>query len=241
MMVLVVLVAAGGLAVLLFHLLGWKGLLAFPFLVLALVWIGKVLVSKLIKHFALGLFAMKSRTLRGATMKVHSITAVPKPPEAEADDSEDEEAEPSDEDEGEQQQAERDQSGEAGEEQAEEEDEEEEPEEPRVYYEVDVTITPGAEARAGFWEPGELMLTSGPVTSLDDLEEKEAGTTHGLLVWDGSKFGDDDAGKYPGEQRLKITFAVKPGVSKAWLQYYNETIGELSLPVGSGVGSRAGS
>jgi len=33
-----------------------------------------------------------------------------------------------------------------------------------------------------------------------------------------------------GEQRLKVTFGVKPGTSNAWLHYYAETIGSLELP-----------
>ena len=51
-------------------------------------------------------------------------------------------------------------------------------------------------------------------------------------IWDSLQFGPDDPGKYPGEQRLKITFEVQPGVSKAWLHYYNEPIGTLELPIG---------
>jgi hypothetical protein len=212
---LVVLVAVGGLAVLLFEFWGWKGLIAFPFLVLGLLWLGKLVVSKVIKRFALGLFSMKSRVLRGATIQVHSITLVPEPTETAVDDSTDEpEVEDEEENEPEQKQ-----------------EEEKESPEPKAYYELDVTITPGPKGRDGLWEASELMLTSGPVNSLEELEEKEVGTTHEVLVWDGTKFGDDDPGKYPGEQRLKVTFAAKPGVSKVWLQYYNETIGELSLPI----------
>jgi hypothetical protein len=51
-----------------------------------------------------------------------------------------------------------------------------------------------------------------------------------VLVWNGSGFGPDEEGKYPGSQRLKVTFGVKPGITKAWLQYYNETLGSLELP-----------
>ena len=51
-----------------------------------------------------------------------------------------------------------------------------------------------------------------------------------VKIWDGTKFGPDDPGKYPGEQRLKLTFSIKPGASKAWLHYYAETIGVLELP-----------
>jgi len=71
----------GVLAVELYHFFGWKGMLAFPFIVLALIWVGKIFIGKLIKRFALGLFSMKSGVLRGASMTVHSIASVPKPSE----------------------------------------------------------------------------------------------------------------------------------------------------------------
>ena len=65
---------------------------------------------------------------------------------------------------------------------------------------------------------------------LTDIEEKEVGHMHTVAVWDGSKFGPDDACKYPGEQRLKLTVAVEPGTSKAWLQYYNQSLASLEFP-----------
>ena len=82
------------------------------------------------------------------------------------------------------------------------------------------------------WEPGEFILVSEPIKSLADLEDgdKEVGSTHDVRVWNGTVFGPDDPGKYPGEQRLKLTFSVTPGTTKAWLQYYNEPIGSLLLP-----------
>jgi hypothetical protein len=54
--ILFLLIVVGGLAVGLFHFYGWKGMLAFPFIVLALLWLGKILIGKVIKRFALGLF-----------------------------------------------------------------------------------------------------------------------------------------------------------------------------------------
>ena len=99
------------------------------------------------------------------------------------------------------------------------------------YYEMDVTITPADAARERIWEPGELVLTTEPVSKLDDMEGKEAGSQHDCKVWNGTEFAQDDPGKYPGPQRLKLTFAVKPGTSKAWMQYYNETVGAVELPV----------
>jgi hypothetical protein len=73
------LVIVGVLAVALFHFFGWPGLIAFPFIILTLVWLGKVVLVNLFKRFALGLFGMKARALKGATMSVHSIKSVLKP------------------------------------------------------------------------------------------------------------------------------------------------------------------
>jgi len=211
--VLLLLVFVGGLAVALFHFYGWKGMVAFPFILLLLVWGGKFIIGKLIKRFALGLFSMKSSALRGATMTVHSITPVPKPPEVEEEEDKKED-EPSDEEEKEE----------------EEEDEGEGEEEPKEYFAVDLTVTPEESSQGRVWEPGEFILTSAKIKSLEELEENELGTADQVLIWDGSKFGPDDDCKYPGVQRLKVTFAVKPGTAKAWLHYYAETIGSLDLP-----------
>ena len=212
--VVVALMGICGVAIALNHYFGWKGLVVLPFLVIGLVWFGKVVIGKLIKQFFLGLFSMKSRVLRGATMTVHSVTPVAKPPEPELTEDDvdmDEEAEDEDQDA--------------------KDEEPEEPEEPRNYFDVDVTITPKATCEDRVWEPTELILTSEKISSLEDLQaDEDFGTVESVLIWDGSKFGPDDPGKYPGEQRLKITFAVKPGVSKGWVHYYDEPIGVLELP-----------
>ncbi|MEK7780362.1 MAG: hypothetical protein AAB370_02540 [Verrucomicrobiota bacterium] len=218
--VLLVFLVIGGLAVGLYQLWGWKGFLAFPFILIAMVWLIKLVVGKMFKHFALSLFGMKSGVLRGATMNVHSIRSVPKPVEAEVERASlgegesDESAD--DDDEGEGDDATPD-----------------EPISPKDYVELDVTITPKQGNGGSVWEPTELMLTTGKIKSLSDLEGKEAGTTHSVEVWNGTAFGPDDPGKYPGEQRLKIIFAVKPGMGRVWLHYYNEPIGELQLPPGT--------
>jgi hypothetical protein len=175
---------------------------------------------------------MKSRVLRGATMTVHSITPVPEPPEAEF---EEEEGEKDDAD-GQDDAADDDCEEEAGigsePKEPEAESEPQDEEEAKEYFALDVTVTPQDASKERFWEPGEFILTSEKIANLEDLEdgEKEVGTAHEVLIWDGSRFGPDDAGKYPGIQRLKVTFGVKPGTSKAWLHYYSETIGLLNLP-----------
>jgi hypothetical protein len=180
---------------------------------------------------------MKSKVLRGATMQLHSMTPVHKPSPLESV-IEDDEEEKEDEDEDGESQGEASERSDAalapGAMDSSAEPESPEPEEkPRHYFDVDVTITPRATSAGRVWEPGEFFLASERIQSLADLEEgeKELGTTHNVSIWDGSAFGPDDPGKYPGEQRLKLTFAVVPGTAKAWLQYYNEPIGQLDLPV----------
>lgn len=218
---LVVFFLIGGIAVTLYHFLGWKGLLAFPFILIAVAWLGKLVLGKVFKHIALSLFGMKSGVLRGATMNVHSVRSVPKPAERQAEPKSISEGDPDetaddddDEDEG-------------------EDATPDEPISPKDYVELDVTITPKKGSGDSVWEPTELMLTTGKIKSLSDLEGKEAGTTHSVEVWNGTAFGPDDPGKYPGEQRLKIIFAVNPGMGRVWLHYYNEPIGELQLPPGT--------
>ena len=58
---------------------------------------------------------------------------------------------------------------------------------------------------------------------------KEIGVTEKVLIWKDSGFSPDEEGKYPGAQRLKLTIAVQPGASKAWLQYYNQSLGAIAL------------
>lgn len=213
-------VAVGVLAVVLFHFWGWRGLVAFPFIILAFLWVAKFLIKSLVKKFALSLFGMKARALRGATMNVHSIKSIPKPSEQEPEmDDTNEEIE-----DGEQKEAMPIVAAQSVVKTAKQED-------PKDYVELDVTITPTAKAGNSIWEPSELILTSSKIKSLADLEEKDIGSVHSVEVWDGSAFGPDDPGKYPGEQRLKIVFEVKPGENTAWLHYYNEPLGQLNLPV----------
>jgi len=206
----------GVIAVMLFKYFGWKGMVAFPLIVVALIWIGKFAIGKLIQQFASGLFSMKSGALKDATVAVHSIVPVAKPLEVNDEEAEDKE-----------------EGAEGAEEEEKEEEEEEEDEEedkPEAYYEVDLTITPRDGNKERFWEPGEFILVSEPVKKLMDLEEKEVGSMHNVEIWDGVTFTPDDPGKYPGEQRLKLTVSVEPGTSRAWLQYYDVSLAALELP-----------
>lgn len=219
--VLALFVIAGGLAVALYHFFGWKGLIVFPFFLIAAAWLAKIVISNLVKKFALGLFGMKAGALKGASLNVHSMKSIPKPP-APVPEPDDRES---------------DQPGadqlDDGDDETEGASEPDEPEPPKDYVEVDLTITPNPDACNSIWEPSELILTSEMIKSLSDLENKEVGTTHSVEIWDGAAFGPDDPGKYPGAQRLKIIFAVKPGARDAWLHYYHEPIGQLRLPPGT--------
>lgn len=207
-----VFVAIGVLAAALYHFFAWKGLVVFALLMIGSVWAAKFLVKTLIKKFALGLFGMKARVLRGATMDVHSIKSVREPQEAAEVSEESQDADDGG-------TTEKNKVAKTG------------SETPKDYVELDVIIVPKSYAGDSVWEPSELILTSDKIKSLADLEEKEVGTVHSLEIWDGSAFGPDDPGKYPGEQRLKIIFEVQPGANAGWLHYYNEPIGHLKLPV----------
>lgn len=214
----VFLLAISGLAVALVHFWDWKGLVAFPFLLVAIVWFGVFVVRKLFQRFLLGLFSMKSRVLRGAKLTVHSVAPVADPLSPSTGNASEHAGEDADD-------------GEA----VEMEngpvvvDAVEEP--PREYFDVDLTITPKDSNEGRVWEPGELLLTSKKIKSLMELDEGESalGTAEEVQVWDGHEFGPDDPGKYPGEQRLKVTFGVKPGTTRAWLCYYSEALGEVVL------------
>ena len=257
-----IMVAVGVLAIALYRFFGVEGLIAFPFVMLVFLWVAKIVIRGMARRFALSLFGMKAHALRGATMNVHSIKAVPKPAESEPEEGNEEDV-PSPrygaatEDppslSSRLRHASARQGGAASEDLKKSEDEDEDEDENekgaemyeksavqtlekkdlRDYVELDVTITPKGDAANRFWEPSELILTSEKITSLADLEEKSIGATQTVEVWNGSAFGPDDDGKYPGEQRLKIVFEVKPGSKSGWLCYYHEAIGQLELPVGT--------
>ena len=221
-LILVFLSLIAGSAVALYHFYGWKGLIALPFILIAVLWLGKKAIGYLFKRVALSLFSMKSRVLRDASMTVHSIIPVTKPVYEE----------PSDTDELEDGEADETADAEDVADEA-EPDLPDAPEEPKEYFAVDVTITPKNGAADSVWEASEFVLLSERISSLADLGEdgdKELGTIEQVKVWNGSEWGPDDPGKYPGEQRLLLTFGVKPNTSSAWMNYYNEPIGTLQLP-----------
>jgi hypothetical protein len=193
-------------AVGLYAWLGWKGLAVFPVVLLLFLWIAKMIIGKLIKAVGVGLFSIKARALRDARLTVNSIISIPPPEDTKSNPAtENETAAPI--------------------------AEEKEPE--YDYYLADITITPAEANQSMGWEASELILTSAKIKGLEDLQEKEVGHTHDVLVWDGKEFQEDAGDKPPGTQRLKITFALKPGVFTAYLYYYNEVVGLINFPVAS--------
>jgi hypothetical protein len=221
--IVVALLVLCGSSIALYQFFGWKGLIALPVIVIAMVWIVKKMIGMVIKKFALGMFGMKSGVLKGATVNVHSVTPVAKPVverEESDDDDEDEGLSPAEKAE-----------LEVARREAEEAEATEERENPKHYFDVDMTIVPHESVDAdSVWEPTELMLLTERAASLTELEDKDAGNVYRVKVWDGNAFGPDEPGKYPGQQRLLVTFAVKAGTSLAWLQYYNEALGQVEFP-----------
>jgi len=223
LMLLVGVIEAG-----IYHFLGWRGAVATPAILAIVVLGGKFLGGRVIRWLFMIPFRAKARVLHRATMEVHSVRQVvvvkrmemgerrevavdadsgetiePQPDESETES-------PSDED-----------SADSG---------DDEKEEVRHFYEFEVTITPQEHTSGRVWEPEEFIPIARPGVRLENLEDESVGYLHDCRVWDGSAFGPDDPGKYPGQQRLKLTFGFKPGTTKAWVYYYNEILGQIDIP-----------
>src|SRR5262245_2547601 len=147
-------------------------------------------------------FKAKGAVLRGATVQVHSVRSVPPPPPS-SDPSENET--PKDD-------------SEAG---------------PRYFYEVDLTVTPKAsDGPFQLWGPGELQLVGlkgKPVCDSDD-EAETLCSVKNLEVQQEGRFQSDEGMKFPGQQRLKLLAAVRPGVSQLQCRYYFELFGTVDFP-----------
>jgi hypothetical protein len=112
-----------------------------------------------------------------------------------------------------------------------EEADHEEPERARVYYMVDVTITPVNESGPfGAWEPGELVLVRENARTDDIDHDDEVGSVHKVSVWQDGGFVDDEGMKYAGPQRLRLHVGVDEDVSTAQFRYYFESFGDLRFP-----------
>jgi hypothetical protein len=108
-------------------------------------------------------------------------------------------------------------------------------EERMTYVWVDVTITPRANAQGVFrlWEATELMLVPAG-TTIRRLQDVDTGVSvRRAEVWQDGAWGPDDPGKYEGERRVRLLFAVPPEMERrVRFQYYFETFGEVQLPRG---------
>jgi len=161
--VVIGLLLIAGIAVGLYHLWGWKGLVAFPFLLVVILWLAKALVFKAIRRFLMGLISMKGAVLEGASVDVHSVKPVTK--QEGWDDSDEDAADEPDDEAAETLSAQADES-------ADESDEKEKPQADEArekhYFEVDLTISPAQAKCFRLWTPSELELTSAPRKGLED-------------------------------------------------------------------------
>lgn len=199
--------AGGGLMALLGRGSWWLALA----LAVALYVIGGWALKTFARRAILGPFKLKGQVLQGAKLRVHRIeTAAPPPPDLDDDEDEDDDPEPTV-----------------------EEDEDEDEAFQTSYYHLDVTITPTAtDTKMSLWEPAELLVV--PFDSVDDPEaiasDGGTGYVEGVQLLDGSNWIEDEAGKYAGEQRLKLLVAAPDDLRTAKFRYYFESFGRFELP-----------
>lgn len=99
-------------------------------------------------------------------------------------------------------------------------------------YLVELEIVPKAAADASFrlWEPAELRASVPGSKPDGEAEESDLGTVGEIQVWDGTAWIEDDGAKYPGPQRLRLTFDLRRPVDRFVLRYYFEDVGEVRTP-----------
>jgi hypothetical protein len=155
----------------------------------------------LIRYLFMLPFMAKGKVLNGAKFEVHSITMVPHPHPERAEADESETT-----NDGEKCEA-------------------------KVFYAIDVTLTPKP-ASGGFklWDPCELLLVK-PDARTNDLEsEDELGSAFKVERFENGTFVDDlDGGKLEGSHRVKITFSAPPGAKLAKVRYYFTLFGPVKL------------
>lgn len=186
----------------------WQAILASAATFGMLVFGAKLLIKSFLGNLgnmAKGLFEIKSKVLRGATVQVHSVrpTAVPADlvPEEPGDDADEDEEPPAD---------------------------------PRdlAWYEVDATIFPAGDTGTPMthWDLDDLRLVpfDAPAADLDDdVPEAEM---HGLRVVADGEPAEPDGSKFLGPQRLHFTAGLPKGVRAAKFRYYFEDFGRIELP-----------
>jgi hypothetical protein len=186
----------------------WAILVGFIVGVLAIVLAIKLLMHRLL----VAPFLAKGRVLKGATMVVHSN----EPGEAPAWDDEHKE--------------ELRETGapETDEELAEELAREKECE--HAFYWIEATITP-REPKGGFthWEPSELVLMP-PEANAADIDAEDVGGVFETYVWIDGQFREDEDGKYPGEQRVRLLVGIEPTMQRAKFRYYLCDLCDVEFP-----------
>ncbi len=191
----------------------WQAILASAATFLLLIFAAKVLLRTAIGRLgdmAMGMFDVKSRVLRGATVQVHAVrpgsppASLPQPP-ADGDDLDD--ADP-----------------EALQEIAELHD--------RAWYDIEVTIFPApADGPMEHWDLGDLRLapadapapTFGSDGDGDDFELYDV-----MVVTDGVPAPAEDT-KFRGPQRLRFTTGLPKTVQEVQFRYYFEQFGRFPL------------
>lgn len=201
------------LSVLAFQYLGAVGLLLVLAGFIVLFFLIKAALGKLLERLFLTPFKAKGAVLRGAITRVHAVPPAEPPALTRPEDISDEEWE-----------------------EMQNEHQEAWNEYPCAYYHIDVTITPAPVSGTPFslWEPGELVLVhpeaKADLTASDDEDDGEIGTIEEVEVWQEGNWTTDEGAKYPGEQRLRLLTAVKPGVTQARFRYYFEVFGDVEFP-----------
>ena len=192
-----------------------------PLVVIGYLLLSAILLKVAFKQLLLIPFRLKGRVLRGATMQLHGIERGVRPrrgmdpsPAPSLPDAAGGENSPTVE--------------------VRRRDPAAEPPDNREYYWVDMTIKPIADPNGAFklWEPSELALmpAGARISIKDDVEEA---AVHEVQVWTDGTWAKDDACKYPGMQRVRLLFGVKPGFTRhVKVRYYLESFGDLQLPSG---------
>lgn len=108
------------------------------------------------------------------------------------------------------------------------EDQEEPEATPRNYFLLGLTISPKAtKGKFGRWEIGELMLQT-PGAGIDDADD--ACKIKKVEFFQTGAWEEDQGYKIQGEEQLRLTIAVKPGVRELEFRYYFETFGRVVVP-----------
>lgn len=200
------------------YLVWWQAILASAATFVLLVFGAKLLIKSFIGNLgnlAKGLFEMKSKALRGATIQVHSVRPTEVPADVlagfeEAKQSEDEDDGP-----------------------------EEKPADPRdlAWYEIEVTVFPSATPSGPMthWDIDDLRvvpLDAKPMSMSDGDEEDddhpESGL-HGLTVVVDGDPQEPEGPKFAGPQRIRFAAGLPKTVREAKFQYYFENFGHIPL------------